>query len=115
MDRSVKAAVLSGLVFPGIGQLFLKRPLRALLFLAPALLATVYFSSAVLEPVFAIANEISTGKMAFDPFLIQQRVEDSKIDTGMMNMAALVMVVTWVASTIDAWLLGREAPPVAPK
>jgi hypothetical protein len=115
MDRSVKAALLSALVFPGVGQLFLKRPLRALIFLAPALLAAFYFSSAVLGPVFAIAHEISSGSMDFDPFLIQQRVEQSRIDTGMLNVAALVMVVAWVASTIDAWRLGRGAPPVAPR
>lgn len=108
MDRSVKAALLSALVFPGVGQLFLKRPLRALVFLAPALAAAIYFSSAVLEPVYAIAREIGSGAMAFDPFLIQQRVEASRIDTGMMNVAALVMVVAWVAGTVDAWLLGRS-------
>ena len=115
MDRSVKAAMLSGLVFPGLGQLFLKRPLRALAFLAPALAAAVYFSSAVMGPLFAMADEIVSGSMTLDPFLIQQRVEQSHIDTGMMNFAALVMVVAWVASTIDAWLLGRAQGPVAPK
>lgn len=113
MNRPLKAALLSALVFPGIGQLFLKRPLRALAFLAPALAAAVYFSSAVLEPVLAIANEISSGNMALDPVLIQQRIDQSHIDSGMMNMAALVMLVAWIASTVDAWLLGRAAPDVA--
>ncbi|MEJ7808707.1 MAG: hypothetical protein WKG03_22650 [Telluria sp.] len=115
MHRSVKAAVLSGLVFPGAGQLFLKRPLRALVFMVPALLAAIYFSSAVLDPLLAIAHEITSGTMAFDSFLIQQRVEQSRIDTGMMNIAALVMLLAWIASTIDAWMLGCSAPPVAPK
>ena len=110
MNRPLKAALLSALVFPGIGQLFLKRPLRALVFLAPALLAAVYFSSAVLEPLFAIANEIGAGSMALDPVLIQQRIDQSHIDSAMMNLAALVMVVAWVASTVDAWRLGRGAP-----
>ncbi|WP_426101094.1 hypothetical protein [Massilia sp. TSP1-1-2] len=107
MDRSLKAALLSGLVFPGVGQLFLKRPLRALAFLAPALLAAIYFSSAVLEPVFAIANEITNGSMVLDPILIEQRIAQSHIDTGMLNLAALVMVAVWIASTVDAWRLGR--------
>jgi hypothetical protein len=107
MDRSLKAALLSGLVFPGVGQIFLKRPLRALLFVVPAVLAAVYFSSAVLEPVFAIASEITSGSMVLDPFLIQQRIEQSHIDTGMMNLASLVMIVAWIAGTVDAWRLGR--------
>ena len=109
MDRSVKAALLSGLVFPGVGQLFLQRPLRAMIFLAPALAAALYFGSAVLEPVFAIANDIASGAMAFDPFLIQQRVEQSRIDSGAMNLAALVMILAWGASIIDAWIGGRAS------
>ena len=115
MDRSLKAALLSALVFPGVGQLYLRRPLRALMFLAPALAAALYFSSAVLGPVFAIAHEIGAGTMALDPFLIQQRIEQSRIDTGMLNLAALVMLVVWIASTVDAYLLGRAVPPVAPE
>lgn len=114
MDRSLKAALLSALVFPGVGQLYLRRPLRALMFLAPALAAALYFSSAVLGPVF-VAHEIGAGTMALDPFLIQQRIEQSRIDTGMLNLAALVMLVVWIASTVDAYLLGRAVPPVAPE
>ena len=115
MNRSLKAALLSALVFPGIGQLFLKRPVRALVFLVPALLAAVYFSSAVLEPVFAIANEVINGTMTLDPVLIQQRVDQSHIDSSMLNLAALVMVAAWVASTVDAWRLGAVAAPLPPK
>ena len=113
MDRSVKAALLSGLVFPGVGQLFLKRPLRAMIFLTPALAAAIYFGSAVLEPVLAIANEvandIASGAMAFDLFLILQRVEQSRIDSDAMNIAALVMILAWGASIIDAWIGGRAS------
>lgn len=115
MDRSTKAALLSALVFPGAGQLFLKRHGRALVFFVPAAAAALYFSSAVMQPVLAIAHEITSGAMAFDPFLIQQRVEQSRIDTFAMNLAALVMLVTWLSATIDAWIVGRRAPPVAVK
>jgi hypothetical protein len=111
MDRSLKAALLSALVFPGVGQLFLKRPLRAMLFLLPALIAAVYFAGAVLDPMLAIARDILSGALEFDPLLIEQRVEASRIDSGMMNAAAAVMVVAWIASAVDAWLLGRAATP----
>ena len=108
MDRSVKAAMLSGLVFPGCGQLFLKRHLRALLFLVPAAVAGTYFGMAIMQPVLAIAREIGSGALAFDPILIQARVEQTRIDSTAMNAAALVMMVTWVGSTLDAWLIGRQ-------
>lgn len=112
MDRSTKAALLSALVFPGAGQLFLKCHLRALLFFTPAAGAALYFSAAVMQPLLVIAREITTGAMPFDPFLIQQRVEQSRIDSLAMNMAALVMLTTWICATIDAWIVGLKALPV---
>lgn len=113
MNRSLKAALLSGLVFPGVGQLFLGHRRRALLFLVTAGFAALYFASAVMEPVMTIAAEIQSGAMPFDPFLIQARLDQTRVDTGAMTVAALVMLVAWAASTLDAWFLGRCAPGVA--
>ncbi len=115
MDRSVKAAMLSGLVFPGVGQLFLKRRVRGLLFLLPALVATIYFTHAVLQPVLAIAQDIGAGIVPLDPFAIQRRVEATRIDTTLMDVAVLVMVAAWIGSTLDAWLVGRTPAAVAAK
>jgi hypothetical protein len=109
MERSVKAALLSGLVFPGVGQLFLKRTARALLFLLPAAVATAYLCHAVLTPVMAIAIDIGSGALALDPLLIQARIDQTRIDSTSMNLASAVMIVAWLASTVDAYLLGRKA------
>lgn len=106
MDRSVKAALLSGLVFPGAGQWFLGRRGRAMVFLVPALAAAWYFGSAVMEPLLGISREILAGTLPFDPFVIQARVDQTRIDTTSMNLAALVMLVSWVGSALDAWRLG---------
>lgn len=113
MNRSVKAALLSGLVFPGVGQLFLGHRMRGLLFLIPAAIAGLYFGGAVMKPVFAIAAEIRSGALPFDPFLIQARIDQTRIDTGAMTLATLVILACWAASTLDAWWLGRSAPSVA--
>jgi hypothetical protein len=115
MNRSAKAALLSGLVFPGVGQLFLKRPLRAMIFLLPALLASLYFTHIILQPVMAIAADIQSGMLALDPLLIHARIEQSRVDTGAMNLAAIVLVAAWLVSTVDAWWLGRAHEVVAAK
>jgi hypothetical protein len=115
MDRSVKAALLSALVFPGVGQLFLKRPARAMIFLLPALIASWYFANAVLQPIMAIASDLGSGALPFDAFLIQARVDQTRVDTGMMNLATMVLVLAWIAATIDAWLVGRADKCVAEK
>ena len=110
MHRSTKAALLSGLVFPGVGQLYLGRYLRACLFLLPALAAALYFSTAVLKPVLAIAREVQSGAIPFDPLAIQMRLEDSgHAASPLLNLAALVMLGCWIGATVDAWLAGRRA------
>ena len=116
MNRSAKAALLSGLVFPGVGQLFLGRVLRGLLFLIPALAAAWYFSSVVLGPVMELAHEVMNGTLLLDPLDIEDRLHaKGQVVSPLANVAALVMLVTWIGSTIDAWLAGREpAPKAAP-
>jgi hypothetical protein len=115
MDRSLKAAMLSALVFPGVGQLYLKRTARGMIFLLPALIASWYFANAVLQPVMAIAADLGSGALPFDPSLIQARVDQTRVDTSMMNLATMVLVFAWLASTIDAWLVGRAQTRVAEK
>jgi hypothetical protein len=112
MQRSTKAALLSGLVFPGVGQIYLKRHLRACLFLVPALAAVLYFSGEVLEPVLTIAREIERGAMAFDPLAIEERLrQNGQAASPAINLAALVMLVAWIGSIVDAWLAGKQSSP----
>lgn len=108
MQRSIKAALLSGLVFPGAGQLFLGRYLRGCLFLVPALVAAVYFTSTVLEPIMAIAQQVQSGTLPFDPLVIEARLQQNGAAASpLVNAAALVMLVSWIGATVDAWFAGR--------
>ena len=109
MDRSVKAALLSALVFPGAGQLYLKRGTRALLFIVPALAAVGYFLSRVWDLVNLISIEIAEGRVGLDPVAIARRVElQAGTDGTLMEAAVIVMIVCWMASTLDAWWQGRR-------
>lgn len=109
MNRSMKAALMSGLVFPGTGQLLLGYRWRGLLFLVPALAAAVYFFLHVWERAQFILTELETGRMPLDPLLIAARLEQQgQQASAMVSVAAAVMLVCWIGSTIDAWWLGRQ-------
>ena len=111
MERSVKAALLSALVFPGAGQLYLRLRARALLFIVPALGAVGYFLAQVWDLVNLISAEIVAGRVGLDPVAIAQRVElQAGPAGGLMDAAVIVMIVCWVASTVDAYLQGRRQP-----
>jgi len=110
MDRSSKAALLSALVFPGVGQWYLGRRLRALLFAVPALAAVWVFLSHAWALAMAINQEIAAGRIGLDPLDIAQRIhQQAASSTGVTDIAAALMIACWAGSAIDAFLLGRKA------
>lgn len=115
MDSAVKAALLSGLVFPGAGQLFLKRPQRACLFMLPALAASAYFLYQVVGRALAMTRLILDGSLPADPFAIIARLRQNAPDPTLMNIAVWTIVACWLGSTVDAWWLGRRRADVKQK
>jgi hypothetical protein len=98
MERSVRAALLSALVFPGAGQLYLRLRIRALLFIVPALGAVAVFLAQVWDLVNLISAEIAAGQVGLDPVAIAQRVElQAGSSGGSMDPAGRGLTVAlWV-------------------
>ncbi|HEY0062197.1 MAG TPA: hypothetical protein VGC21_08750 [Telluria sp.] len=111
MNRQVKAALRSALIFPGAGQLFLGRRARAAVFALPTLIAAGVFLADIMQPVQAIADELALqifdGQMV-DISGVMARVHALSLgaSTG-INLAVYVIVGFWAASIVDAWLSAR--------
>lgn len=108
MKPTTKAALVSALIFPGLGHLVLKRPLRGCLFIVPALLAIGFLLRTTLELANQLVDEISSGKLAIDPFRIIERIHATGVDNPATNAASLVILLCWVGSVADAYWLGRQ-------
>jgi uncharacterized membrane protein len=108
MKASTKAALISALVFPGLGHLVLRKGARGLLFLVPAAVAVIYLLRSVLQLMDQLVAEINSGALALDPIMILERVHASGIDNPMTNLASLVCLLCWVGSIADALWLGRQ-------
>ena len=106
MNRAVNAALISALVFPGAGHLYLKRRARACLFLLPTLVAVMVLLNDAMEQAGAIAAQIMAGTMSADPVAMAARLEQQGGST-LATLAATVMVVCWIGAAVDAWMLGR--------
>lgn len=106
MNRSVKAALISVLVFPGAGHLYLKRGARGCLFLVPTVVAVMVFLNDAMEQASAIAGEIMAGTMAPDPVAMAARLEQHGGST-LATVAAGVMIVCWIGAAVDAYMLAR--------
>lgn len=107
MDRPVKAALISALVFPGAGHLYLKRGARACLFLLPTLAAVMVFLNDAMDQATVIADQILSGRMPADPAALAAQLEQQGGGSTLATVAAAVMIVGWVGAIVDAYLVAR--------
>lgn len=109
MKKSIKAALLSAFLFPGIGQLFLKKYISAALFATSALATTYQLLSKTLENAQQIVAKIQNGEIAPDLSAITESVTQQANNSGVLNadlMSQLLMII-WIVSIVDAYRAGR--------
>ncbi|CAN7291648.1 hypothetical protein LJR289_001398 [Pseudoduganella sp. LjRoot289] len=109
MKPSFKAALISGLIFPGLGQmLVLKRFARGSVFLLPTLAGALYIVRIAYEQINALAGQLASGALPFDVALIAQHIAASRTNGPAMTAATLACVLCWSASILDALLFGND-------
>jgi len=103
------ATTLSGLVFPGLGQMYNRQFRKGLLF---AVAAAVFTSIFVFGVASGVAEAVSEGPLLLEPdraLAVAERVVGS--DGGVTAGVAAAMMVTWAAATVDAYLVARRRRP----
>ena len=109
MKPPIKAALISALVFPGLGHFLLKRGGRGCLFLLPALLGAIYILRQVLQRASLILDQIDQGRLALDPQAIADRLTATAGPEGpLLTLAVTVCVVCWAGSIIDSFLIVKK-------
>ena len=111
MSRSTNALLISLLVFPGAGHIYLKRRGRALAFIVPTIVAAFYIVRTVLAPATEMADRLVSEGVMPDPLTIAAQLERAGTTSGMVELAVYVLLGCWVAAAVDAWLLGRQSVP----
>jgi TM2 domain-containing membrane protein YozV len=108
VKKATKAALLSGLVFPGLGNLYLKRWLSGILLAGIAGYTLYYIMSIVMRIALDISAKIESGAVASDidsvTLLVSQQLEASEQAT---NIASLTLLACWLIGIVSAYLSGR--------
>ena len=112
MNKAIKAALLSALVFPGAGQFYLKRYWRGLLMM---LITIVGLAVIIIKATTAALDRLQalqgTGT-AFDINAISSLAEQSSANMLSDNTIILVFLVAcWIFSVLDAYRIGRTSLP----
>ncbi len=110
MKKSLKGALLSGLVFPGYGQFVLKHYLRGIALMLIGLSCLVVIGVEVLQQTFIVLEKIEYGGGAIDMSEILNEV--NLVDTTSVyviyKFASLTLLFCWITGIIDAYIIGRK-------
>ena len=113
MRKSTAAVMLSALVFPGIGQLYLKRWSLGLVLMGVAASATYFIISVTLTIALELSAKIQSGIIPADigaiAKLVSQQLSASAQTT---NVATTVLLVCWVIGVVSAYRQGRALEPL---
>jgi hypothetical protein len=110
MKKSLKGALLSGLVLPGVGQLWLKHYMRGIALIGVFLTATAVIVTKAAQQAFAILEKIESEGGAVDLVAIVHSASRPSANSGdfTFKAASLVLILSWIVGIIDAYLVGRK-------
>jgi TM2 domain-containing membrane protein YozV len=106
MKKSTKAALLSGLVFPGIGHLVLKQHLRAVVLVVISFVALWVLVDIAFDRALTIVDQINSGNISLDSDAIAAAVSDPGDDSLRENISGFVLVVCWLIGIFDSYRIG---------
>jgi hypothetical protein len=109
MSKSGKAALLSALVFPGAGHLFLKKHLTGAILLCASLAALYLIAADIWEKALAIVEKIERGEVSPDVAAIAELLSRQPMgnESHLLNAALPVLIICWLIGIADSYRCGR--------
>ena len=117
MKQSLKAALLSGLAFPGTGHFILKQYLRGLIFLLPSLMSLLYLLRYSVNKAYAIAEQITQGNIPLDPAVINELIAaaPATAEATRLSIATWTLLIIWLLGIADSYRQGQLADQKNPE
>ena len=114
MRSSIKGALLSGLVFPGLGQLVLKSYARGIVLILAVILAIAVLVMDAVQRAQVILQEIEAEGGPISMYTITEAANRSAEASGgtAPGMALLVILGCWCFGIVDAYLAGKKIDSV---
>lgn len=109
MKRSTKAALFSGLIFPGLGHMILKQYLRGSILMLTGLIALSVIVAVAVNRALAVMERIDSGEVPLDTGAITELASSSvgSADNSIVNISFVVLVGCWLFGIVDSHRLGK--------
>lgn len=109
MKKPLKAALFSALIFPGAGQLLLKKYTSAFLFGVVAVIGLYLLLSNLMARVQEIVDKIQSGEVSPDLVTIIELVNEQSLTSAQsLSPAFLLFMIAWLVSIIEAYRVGKK-------
>ena len=110
MNNSFKGALYSGLVFPGLGQVVLKKHKKGIPLILVVAVSVVIFITKALQEAFAILNIIESSGGAIDMNTISRAANQAVTSSDSLTLELLLyfIILCWIIGIIDAYRIGRK-------
>lgn len=116
MQKSTKAALLSALVFPGVGLWSLKYYWRACIFVIPAGIALWYITTCLSLIVNTLVEKVVNQTLAIDMFNLDRTAEIvSKLADHIiieqhlhLHFAEIMLITCWLCSIAASYFVGKK-------
>jgi hypothetical protein len=108
MTKSTKAALLSGLIFPGIGHIVLKQYLRGSILALVTLLAVSAMVKVAFQRAQTIVDRVVSGEIPLETGAISELVANSSNDSDSLvpSISVMVFFACWLIGIIDSYRVG---------
>jgi TM2 domain-containing membrane protein YozV len=109
MKASIKASLLSALVFPGLGQMHLKRYVRGLIPMVLALTGLGVLIAQATAGALQVLDKIQLQGGTVDMNAVSNLAAGSSTHGDpYSSLITLGIAICWIYSVIDAYRLGKE-------
>lgn len=110
MNQSIKSSLLSALVFPGVGQLYLKRYRIASLLIITVLACLYFIVMEAVEQAMNILEQIEASGTAINTSNIVEMSTRAanNADTTTTSIATALIVICWFVGIVDAYRSGKK-------
>jgi predicted acyltransferase len=109
MKNSLKGAFLSGLIFPGLGQISLKHYKRGIVIMLTVLVGMSVFIVKAVQHALGILEKIESQGGAISISTISNAATQASATSGNLtfNLALLLVIICWIIGVVDAYRIGK--------
>jgi len=110
MKNATKGALFSALLFPGLGQIILKRYVRGSVIAVTVLAAVSLFIVKAVKTALTIVDrlDLESGSVSMND-INDAAIQATAVSANLLlNITLVVILLCWIFSTIDAYRIGRK-------